>query len=46
MIVFLLDVLINEKTGGLMRKLEELEAKIEASVKLDPNTNFQSKHGK
>ncbi|VDI69487.1 Hypothetical predicted protein [Mytilus galloprovincialis] len=39
-----LDLLINEKTGGLMRKLEELEAKIEASAKLDPNTNFQSKN--
>lgn len=29
-----------------MRKLEELEAKIEASAKLDPNTKFRSDHGK
>ncbi|XP_071148300.1 uncharacterized protein [Mytilus edulis] len=38
------DSLLDEKTGGLMRKLEELEAKIEASAKLDPNTNFRSDH--
>ncbi|XP_052080135.1 uncharacterized protein LOC127718204 isoform X2 [Mytilus californianus] len=35
---------LDEKTGGIMRKLEELEAQIKASAKQDPSTNFRSEH--